>query len=151
MHFSKLFVKMKSLHYSDVIMSAMVSQITSLTILYSTVYLGVDQREHQCSASLAFVRGIHRWPVNCPHIGTVTLEIHITFGQGVETYHVNILRPRQNGRNFPDDIFKCIFLNENIWISINISRKFVRKDPINNIPSLVKIMAWRRPGDKPLS
>ena len=36
------------------------------------------------------------------------------FGQGVETYHVNILRPRQNGRNFPDDIFKCIFLNENI-------------------------------------
>ena len=64
---------------------------------------------------------------------------------------VNTLRPRQNGRHFPDDIFKCIFLNENEWISINISLKFVPKGQINNIPSLVLIMAWRRPGDKPLS
>ena len=53
-------------HYNDVIMGAMVSQITSLTIVYSTVYSGADQRKHQCSASLAFVRGIHRWPVNSP-------------------------------------------------------------------------------------
>ena len=50
-----------------------------------------------------------------------------------------------------DDIFKCIFLSENVWISIKISLKFVPKGPINNIPALVKIMAWRRPGDKPLS
>ena len=64
---------------------------------------------------------------------------------------VNTLRPRQNGRHFPDDIFKCIFLNENIWILIKFSLKFVPKGPINNIPSLVQIMAWRRPGDKPLS
>ena len=64
---------------------------------------------------------------------------------------VNTLRPRQNGRHFADDIFKCIFLNENIWISIKISMKFVPKGPINNIPALVQIMAWRRPGDKPLS
>ena len=64
---------------------------------------------------------------------------------------VNTLRPRQNGRHFPDDIFKCIFLNENIWISIKISLKFVPKGPINNIPALVQIMAWRRPGDKPSS
>ena len=64
---------------------------------------------------------------------------------------VNTLRPRQNGRHFPDDIFKCIFLNENIWISIKISLKFVYKGPINNISALVQIMAWRRPGDKPLS
>ena len=64
---------------------------------------------------------------------------------------VNTLRPRQNGRNFADDIFKCIFLNENVWISIKISLKFVPKGPINNIPALVQIMAWRRPGDKPLS
>ena len=48
------------LHYSDVMMSAMVSHITSLTIVYSTVYSGADQRKHQSSASLAFVRGIHR-------------------------------------------------------------------------------------------
>ena len=64
---------------------------------------------------------------------------------------LNTLRPRQNGRHFADDIFKCIFLNENVWIPIKISVKFVPKGPINNIPALVQIMAWRRPGDKPLS
>ena len=64
---------------------------------------------------------------------------------------VNTLRPRQNGRHFPDNIFKWIFLNEDIWISINISLKFVPRGPINNIPTLVQVMAWRRPGDKPLS
>ena len=63
----------------------------------------------------------------------------------------NTLRPRQNGRHFPEDIFKPIFLNENVWISLKVSLKFVPKGPINNIPSLVQIMAWRRPGDKPLS
>ena len=63
---------------------------------------------------------------------------------------INTLRPRQDGRHFPD-IFKRIFLNENIWIRIKISLKFVPKDPINSIPALVQIMAWRRPGDKPLS
>ena len=64
---------------------------------------------------------------------------------------INTLRQRQNGRHFPDDIFKWIFLNENVWISINISLKFVPRGPINNIPTLVQVMAWRRPGDKPLS
>ena len=56
-----------------------------------------------------------------------------------------------NGRHFPDDIFTCIFLNENVWISIKIPAKFVPKGPINNIPALFQIMAWRRSGDKPLS
>ena len=65
--------------------------------------------------------------------------------------HFNTLRPRQNGRHLPDDIFKCIFMNENVWISLKISLKFVPKVPINNIPALVLIMAWCRPGDKPLS
>ena len=64
---------------------------------------------------------------------------------------VNTLRPRQDGRHFPDDNFKCIFLNENEWISLKISLKFVHKGPINNIPALVQIMAWRQSGDKPLS
>ena len=63
----------------------------------------------------------------------------------------NTLRPGQNGRHFADDIFKCIFFNENVWIPIKISLKFVSKRPINNNPALVQIMAWRRPGDKPLS
>ena len=64
---------------------------------------------------------------------------------------LNTLRPRQNGRHFADDMFRCIFLNENVMILAKISLKFVRKGPINNIPALVQIMAWRRPGDKPLS
>ena len=64
---------------------------------------------------------------------------------------LNTLRPRQNGRHFPDDIFKCIFLNKNVWISIKISQQFVPEFPIDTKPSLVQIMAWRRPGDKALS
>ena len=63
----------------------------------------------------------------------------------------NKLRPGQDGRLFADDIFKCIFLNENAWISIKISLKLVHNGPISNTPALVQIMAWRRPGDKPLS
>ena len=63
----------------------------------------------------------------------------------------NTLRPRQNGRRFADDIFKRIFLNENVSILIKISLNFIPKGPINNIPALVQIMAWHRPGDKPLS
>ena len=61
--------------YSDVIMGAMASQITSLTIVYLTVYSGPDQRKHQSSASLAFVRGIHRSPVNSPHKWPVTWKM----------------------------------------------------------------------------
>ena len=64
---------------------------------------------------------------------------------------INTLRPRQNIRRFADDTFKCMFLNENVRISIKISLKFVSKGPINNNPALVQIMAWRRSGDKPLS
>ena len=53
--------------------------------------------------------------------------------------------------HFTDDFFKCIFLNEYVWIAIKILLKFVPKGPINKIPALVHIMAWCRPGDKPLS
>ena len=62
-------------HYSDVIMSVMASLISSLTIVYSTVYSDADQRKHQNSASLAFVRGIHRSPVNSPHKWPVTQKM----------------------------------------------------------------------------
>ena len=61
--------------YSDIIMSTMVSQITSITIVYSTGYLGADQRKHQRSKSLAFLRGIHWWPVNSPCKGPVTRKM----------------------------------------------------------------------------
>ena len=161
-------------HYDDVIMSAMASQITGLTIVYSTVYSGVDQRKHQSSVWLAFVRGIHRGLVNSPYEWPVPRKMFpfddaimvppacITHSALRNIEHsgepslwsprrFNTWRPRQNGRHFADDIFKCIFLNENIWTPVKVSLNFVPKGPINNIPSLVQIMAWRRSGDKPLS
>ena len=84
-------------------------------------------------------------PTTCPHVPTTGA------GKWMLLVRLNTLRPRQNGRRFADDIFKPIFLNENVRISIKISLKFVPKGPINNIPALVQIMAWRRSGDKPLS
>ena len=80
-----------------------------------------------------------RWPY---HINF--LKLHLAFS-------LNSLRPRRNRRHFADDIFKCILLNENVLFSIEISLKFIPKGLIKNIPALVQIMAWRRPGDKPLS
>ena len=62
-------------HYDDVIMDSIASQITSLTIVYSTVHSGADQRKHQSSASLAFVWEIHRWQVNFPHKWPVTRKM----------------------------------------------------------------------------
>ena len=71
---------------------------------------------------------------------------------GAEKYClINTLRQRQSGRYFPDEIFKCNFDNENVWISIKISLKFVPKGPINNIPALVQMMDWHHPANKPLS
>ena len=65
-----------------------------------------------------------------------------------ELLNLNALRQRENGRHLPDNIFKCIFfLNENALISL----KFVPMGPINNIPALVRIMAWHPPGNKSLS
>ena len=66
-------------------------------------------------------------------------------------YCLNTWRLRQNGHHFVDDISKCIYLNENVWISIIMSPKFVPKGPVNNIPALVEIMDWCQPGIKPLS
>ena len=81
-------------------------------------------------------------------LGDISVSVNVcTF----QTHLNTSLRPRQNGRRFPDDIFKPIFLNANIRFSIKISLKFVPKVPINSIPALVHIMAWHWPGDKPLS
>ena len=74
--------------------------------------------------------------------------IHILW---VQLICLNTLTPRQDGRHSVDDIFKCIFLNENVRIPIKFSLKFVLKVPIDNKPALVQIMASRLTGDKPLS
>ena len=76
-------------HYNDVMISAVASQLTSLTIVYSTVYSGADQSKHQSSASLAFVWGIHRGPVNSPHKWPVTRKI-FSFDDVIMNYqHAN--------------------------------------------------------------
>ena len=90
-------------------------------------------------------------PVWMYSIGSVMLTRENAPKGRIWSRWINSLRRRQNGRHFADDIFKCIFLNENVWAPIKISLKVVPKGLINNIPALVKIMAWRRPGGKPLS
>ena len=85
---------------------------------------------------------------HCSHNSLMLSRKYLEF---IKRTFLKTLRLRQNGHHFPDDIFKCILLNENISISIKISLKFVPKGPINNIPVLVQIMDWRRPGDKPSS
>ena len=96
------------------------------------------------------VAGCHSSSIQC-NVCVRTWGHHAWTIVAADLGWVNTLRPRQNGRPFADDTFKRIFLNENVGISIKISLKFVHKGPIDNIPALVQIMAWRRPGDKPLS
>ena len=80
-----------TVHYNDVIMGAIAPQIISHTIVYSTVYSGADQRKHQSSALLAFVRGIHPGPVNSPHKWPVTRKV------------------------FPfDDVIMCVMVADNL-------------------------------------
>ena len=91
-----------SIHYSDVMMSAMAFQITGVSIVCSTVCSGADKRKHESSGSLSFVRGIHRWPVNSPHKGPVT-RIFFPFADVIMTADFwsdrVSLRWRHNGRD----------------------------------------------------
>ena len=97
---------------------------------------------------------LNHWIFCCVLKDDFTLKYYIVCNNcsfTLRMFILNTLRLRQNGRHFADDIFKCIFLNENVWIRIKIQLKFVPYDPINNVPALVQIMAWLRPGDKSLS
>ena len=87
-------------------------------------------------------------PIKTPQIPLQTLAV---VAMELLLCYVNTLGPRQDGRQFPDDVFKCIFFNENILILIKISLKFIPKDPIANNRALVLIMPWPLTGDKPLS
>ena len=90
----------------------------------------------------------HSWPKKIVTYGNsciINLCINILHAR------INTVRPRQNGLHFPDDIFKYIFINENCCILTRFSFELVTKDPINNVPALVQIMDWHRPGDRPYS
>ena len=95
-------------HYNDVIMSVMVSQITSLTTVYSTVYIDADHRKHQSSTSLAFVRGIHRWPVNSPHKGLIARKM-FSFDDVIMASLIQIRTRRLLGANPYANQFWFIF------------------------------------------
>ena len=93
-------------------MSAMVSHITSDSIVYSTVCSSADQRKHQSSASLAFVREIHRWPVNSPHKGPVTRKM------------------------FP---FDDVIMRGNIWITTQQTSLSTRR---TTLPNIIGLLGW---------
>ena len=118
----------------------------SLANLEVEVGIRHSRHSHQillCGCPLSLADAVIATRGTCP-------EICFISGMYGHSALLNTLRPRQNGRHFADDTFKRIFVNENVSIFIEISLKFVPKDPINNIPALVQIMAWRRPGDRPL-
>ena len=104
----------QSTHYNDVIMSTIASQITSLTIVYSTVYSGADQRKHQSSASLAFVRGIHRGPVNSLHKGPVTPKMFPFDDVIMCSPHLEVNIKPKNYVMY-QEIYNCICQNTKKW------------------------------------
>ena len=140
-------------------MGAIASQITSLTIVYSNVYSDADQRKHQSSASLAFVWGIHRGPVNSPHKWPATRKMspfddvimitsHLTFVWNQDLTHW--------GRDKMVAIFQTTFSNAFCLMKMYEFRlrfywNVVPMGPVINIPALLQRMAWRLIGDKPLS
>ena len=103
-------------------MGVMASQITNLTIVYSTGYSGVDQRKHQSSASLAFVRGIHRWQVNYfPHKGPVTRkmspfdDVIMWIPHTNQTYHLALLTQQAQGMIF---FLHYVYWHQWLWINL---------------------------------
>ena len=116
--------------YDDVIMGAIASQITSLTIVYSTVYSGADQRKYQSSSSLAFERGIHRGPVNSPQKWSVTRNVfpfHDVIMISLASTGRLTLRPD----NVPLGLFKVI--NRPTILFVNISPFQITKWPMLNL------------------
>ena len=108
-------------HYCDVIMSEVASQITSPTIVYSTVYSGADQRKHQSSSSLAFVWGIHRCPVNSPHKWPVTRKM-FQFDDAIMCE----MKKRNHCCGVPNDLhlFSLLWFQICYKISSNIPKSF---------------------------
>ena len=120
-----------------------------------------DPRTHRPQPNFLLMhrRGLQRitkWFIRAKNHGHIDIWMQkncksSVLGMVVRFFCINRLRPKQNGPHFADNIFKYIFLNENVWISIKISMNFFPEVRINNIAALVQIRAWRRPGDKPLS
>ena len=122
-------------------MSPMVSQITSLAIFYSTVFSGADQRKHQSSASLVFVRGIYRSPVNSPHKGPITRKMlpfnDVIITSGINHTSLNCLplsTPSEQGHNNTWHYRKCLMR----WYR----RKMIRKCCSEGVNKGVSLTHW---------
>ena len=109
--------------------------------------------QHQAVVDMVWVEVMDSFlPTGPQDIGwAVLLGYHSSEGRRPDANLFNTFRPRQNCCDFMNDIFECIFLNENVWIMIKMSLEFVPKGQIHNIPAMVQIMTWCHPGDKPLS
>ena len=121
----------KFAHYSDVTMSAKASQITSISTVCSAVCSGAHHRKHHSSISLAFVRGIHRWPVDSPHKRSVTRKM-VPFGDVIMRHLFKVNFFRREVQTF-DWFFAC-----------------VANGPVDNRSTLVQVMAWCLAGVKTL-
>ena len=123
-----------SSHYNDVIMSAMMSQITSLKIVYSAVYSGADQRKHQSSASLAFVWGLPRWPGNSPHKGPVTRKM-FPFDDVIMSWRYRCNHPGESDYHYR----KTSSINRTKSQSLNVSCILVQLSSFNPLKPGVKL------------
>ena len=125
-------------------MGAMASQITSLTIVYSSVYSGADQRKHQSSASLAFVRGIHRWPVNSPHKWPVTRKM-FPFDEVILTKYMET-KPCAYNMRYDIVADDCIFKHAYIIVYKNtwwfVSQVQVTGTLMNNNKHVQMVLIW---------
>ena len=108
-----IYKRNESLHHSGVIIGEMASQIAGVSIVFSTVCSGADQRKHQSSASLTFVRGIHRWSVNSPHKGPVTRKMfHLITSSWSSTRRLHLPVPSQIWKTIKDAIMS-FFISRN--------------------------------------
>ena len=133
-----------------------------LTLIPCIFHLQHPKSKYKSASTLS--AGTHSWLRSYISINWKLLEVSMISSMFLLIRHNSKLLPRfckiswdqhieakKNGCHFTDNTFKCIFLNENVGDSIKISLKFVRKSPVDNIPALGQIMAWCRPGNKPLS
>ena len=140
--------KIKMHHCPDDMISTMASQIIDVTSVYSTVCSGADQGKYQSSASLAFVRGIHQWPVNSPHKGPVTQKM-FPFDD-VIIINKNICEDRSNVIAISRRHFKMLFVYTLSQLDSNFN-EICHQSPVNHMSTMVRTMVWRRSGDKLLS
>ena len=124
------------MHYNDVIMSAIASQITSLAIVYSTVYSDTYQRKHQSSASLAFVWGIHREPVNSLHKGQITQKMLPFHGVIME-----LSRAERESNSVPPDWGNTASCQFSVWYVRFMSQTWIAFK-LTYMPTLTQVVLF---------